>query len=183
MLSQPENWLQQTRTFRVLRQLLPAWRIPRPVEDMNRAPVRVMAEQYRDNLEKIVSDAEAHDCRVMLVTAPTAFEEQAMPGWAYGFFNNFYKMSKEQVDAIPAVHDEYCDIVREIADGREDVMLIDAHRLWAIENVAGRFRRDRIHLTELGHADLAEMIFKAWRHNIGSQPRENQTDVTSDKSG
>lgn len=166
MLSRPENWLQRSRIVRVMRQLLPRLRVPERIENLDEAPVRVPPGQYREHLLAIVEQAAERGRDVLLITAPTGFRDGAMPGWADGFFGNFYQMSAEQVEAIPRVHEAYCDIVREIASSHGNAWLVDAGAAWEDEPASVLFRRDQIHLTDEGHEKLAELIFDVWRDDV-----------------
>ncbi|MCZ6836284.1 MAG: SGNH/GDSL hydrolase family protein, partial [Planctomycetota bacterium] len=166
LLSNPENWLQRMRIMRVARQLIPSMRVPMVESDDAKAPVRVTPDQYDANLEAIVRSAEANGCFTILMTAPSDFKNGSMPDWSYPFFRDFYHMSEADVDAIPTVHEQYVDIARNVAGRFDSAMVIDGARLWAEEPGPGRFRRDCIHLTEYGHAQLANLLLETSREQI-----------------
>ena len=86
-----------------------------------------------------------------------------MPQWAYAFFHEFYQMSEAEVDAIPGVHAAYCDIVCDICRETQTAMLVDVFEQWRHEDSQARFRGDQIHLTEIGHSDLADILLEVWQ--------------------
>ncbi len=65
------------------------------------APVRVPLHDYAANLKAIVDRVATWNGRVLLVTAPSAFQQHHMPEWSPQFFGEFYQMSAQQVADIP----------------------------------------------------------------------------------
>lgn len=138
-----------------------------PQSSIRNAPVRVPLDHYRANLQKILYAAEQHDCPTVFITAPSAYREARMPPWSYGFFGQFYGMMPDEVTDIPRTHSQYNDIVRSVAELNETANLLDVASKWDSEaeekRDPERFRSDRIHLTEVGHQEIAEQLFELWQ--------------------
>ena len=106
------TWIGKSRLFWCLFTLRTKIAPPVPAD---RSPVRVPTDHYRENLNKILSEAEDHDCPTIFITAPSAYLEGQMPRWAYEFFGQIYRMSPQEVANIPATHQRYNDVVRNVA--------------------------------------------------------------------
>jgi len=172
------TWLEKSRVYRVLSQLLAGTRPTANESPGTPITVRVPREDYRQNLTDMIASAEEHGCQVMLLTAPTLFMEAQMPSWAFEFFGVYYKMSRAEVEAIPRMHASYNDIVRELAGQSDGAMLVDLARHWNSKDSARRFRRDHIHLSETGHRDAAEAMFRVWSDAI-----DHPNNVASETTG
>ncbi len=158
--------LSHLRLFQCLRTMYEAnWNNKQ--QDMAASVARVPLDHYRQNLESIRKQSLAHNCPTIFVTAPSAFDEDQMPHWAYDFFGQFYQMSPNEIAAIPATHAQYNDVVRSVATCCENAFLLDVAKHWAEpleqRQASERFRQDRIHLTESGHLQLAKLLFDAWK--------------------
>ena len=161
---QAQTWLGKSRLFWCLYSLRRAMPQPAPLAQ---APVRVPSDDYRDNLQAIVQQCEAHGCDVVLITAPSAFLPGRVPDWAYQFFGNIYHMSADEITNIPRTHAKYNEIVREVAESSPSAFLLDVASTWSASEefnlLPQRFRGDRIHLTEDGHQALAQQLLEKWR--------------------
>lgn len=127
-----------------------------PVTANAEAPVRVPLSDYSDNLKAIVEQAASWNGRALFLTAPTNFERDKMPEWATNFFGQFYQMSPEQVAAIPTLHHQYNQRVREVAQSSTHASVCDLES--TLNGNATCFRTDCIHLTEEGHRQVAELV-------------------------
>ncbi|MEO9595769.1 SGNH/GDSL hydrolase family protein [Rhodopirellula bahusiensis] len=137
-----------------------------PLKSIRDAPVRVPLEHYQENLQEILSRSEEHACPTFFVTAPSAYRDGQMPPWSYDFFGQFYGMNANDVSAIPQTHHQYNDVVRQLTESNSNAHLVDVAADWGKESDTEkdpeRFRGDRIHLTEQGHQEIAEQLFKRW---------------------
>ena len=160
---QARTWLGKSRIFWCLYSLRTKLA---PAVSISRAPVRVPLEDYRENLQSILRDAEGHGCPTIFVTAPSAYHDGQVPQWAFGFFGEFYKMSPDEVVSIPRMHEAYNDIVREVAASSSTAAVLDIAQQWSspseVQKDPERFRGDRIHLTDPGHQEIAEQLYLLW---------------------
>jgi lysophospholipase L1-like esterase len=156
-----EPWQARLQQFHIY------WAMSRIVGGRNRPrnmqarTVRVPLAEYGENLKQIAAAAQQRGCRVVYITAPTAFVEDQLPDWIYPFFGEYYEMSPEEIRAIPAVHRQYNELVRQTA-AETGQLVLDLEAIWPPEQSAFRFRRDCIHLTEKGHEDAARALFELW---------------------
>jgi lysophospholipase L1-like esterase len=160
------GWLQQhSSVFALMKRMLSG---PRRVAiAAQESSVRVPPEEYRENLDAILKDAASRQCQVLLVTAPTTFDNSSMPAWAPGFFHDCYDMTASEVAAIPAVHAQYNELVRQASRQFDHAVLADLAEKWDPEDAHDRSRRDASHLTELGHQMAAHEMFEAWKGDRG----------------
>jgi lysophospholipase L1-like esterase len=154
------EWLQPFHTYWAAARLVDAGEAAARVS--TRRTPRVPLDDYRANLEQMAAAARRHECRVVFVTAPTALVDGQLPQWAFPFFQQYYEMTPGEVDAIPAVHRQYNDMVRQVA-ARSGELVLDLAEAWRPDESAGYFRRDGIHLTEQGHAAAARALFDLHR--------------------
>jgi lysophospholipase L1-like esterase len=169
---QPIEWLypqiRRLHIYWLLTRLCQPDQTPRRIGNV-RTP-RVPLNEYRENLCKIITEADQRGCQTVLLTAPTAFEQQRLPAWAYSFFAQFYEMTTGEISDIPRNHEQYNEIVRQVAAQRSTV-IVDVAAEWKPEASSSRFRSDCIHLTEQGHAEVARAVFnrckqmRRWQRN------------------
>ncbi len=131
-----------------------------PPVSLERAPVRVPLDDYQENLRSIFLECEQNECPVLCITAPSAFLKGQLPTWAYQFFGEIYGMTQQEVSAIPMTHQDYNEVVRRLCEDNEIAYLADVAANWLSsadweDRLPERFRGDRIHLTEIGHRDVA----------------------------
>jgi lysophospholipase L1-like esterase len=114
--------------------------------------VRVPIAEYRDNLRVICERSTAAGAKVVLITAPSAFDVKGVPE---------HLLSRPFVrDAatLERLHREYNDVVREVASER-GALLLDLERvLGARADRGSLFLRDGIHLSESGLLAVAELF-------------------------
>ena len=137
------------------------WKFGRPSVSY----IRLISE-YRENITAILKQAAERNCRVMLVTAPTLFEKDAMPAWSLRFFGDSYLMSSKEIADIPQTHETYNAVIRTIGKEHKNVVSADLARVWNPKESPHRFRRDFIHLSNKGHLDAAMFLFERWKEQI-----------------
>ena len=159
-----QSWLGMSRLVWLLYSVRTKLTPPVPAAQ---SPVRVPLDDYRDNLKVIMDQCENENCPVFCITAPSAFLPNQIPEWAFSFFGQIYRMSPDEVAAIPATHSQYHEVVREICSSREVATLVDVAEQWSSpdqwDRLPERFRGDRIHLTDQGHREIADLCFAAFQ--------------------
>ncbi len=159
-----KSWIGKSRLVWSLYSLRMKLMPPVPIK---LSPVRVPLEDYRENLQQILDEVQHHGCKVIFITAPSAFLEGQMPRWAFDFFGQIYQMPASDVLRIPQTHEKYNNVVREVAGSSSFAFLLDVAREWSGQSQVERhiklFRGDRIHLTETGHQEIAEQLFELWK--------------------
>ncbi len=114
-------------------------------------PLRISADEYRDNLEAITEDLAAAGSRVILVAAPSNLTQEARAR----ILQTRYLIRGD--DAV-AVHREYLAKVREVVDS-SDAMLLDAAAAFDAAGAPQQLlMRDGIHLTDPGHQLMASLL-------------------------
>lgn len=175
--AQAKSWLGMSRLVWLLYSVRTKLTAPVPA---SQSPVRVPLADYRDNLKAIVDQCESKNCPVLCITAPSAFLPKQLPEWAFSFFGQIYRMSPDEVAAIPATHSQYHEVVREICSSYETATLVDVAEHWSSpdqwERLPERFRGDRIHLADQGHREIADLCFAAFQKRaveaVGSPANE-----------
>jgi lysophospholipase L1-like esterase len=127
--------------------------------------VRVPLDDFEATLTAMRVKIERAGAVPYFITAPTGFRAGAMPPWAYGFYSQFYGMSREAVDAIPSLHGAYADAVRRVASGGHAV-LVDAERELAGNDPTLLYRNDQIHLRTPGHEAIASLLAATIMRNL-----------------
>ncbi len=122
-------------------------------------PRRVTPADFRANLEAMVAEARAAEITPILFTAPTSYLNSREPAYLAS------RWLPDPRQVLP-VHQEYVDIVREIA-ATEDVLLCDlAAKFDALpRRIVTRqyFKTDGIHLRPEGDRKMAEFILEDFR--------------------
>jgi lysophospholipase L1-like esterase len=124
-------------------------------------PRRVSPKDFRNNLRAMVGTARDNDIIPVLVTAPTSHVKGNEP-------LHLQERFIRDVDQLVPLHQEYADIVREVAK-TEDVTLADLARQFdrlprhQVEKVY--FSQDGIHLTDPGNRMIAEFLYKCFKEN------------------
>ncbi|MDA9778598.1 SGNH/GDSL hydrolase family protein [Rubripirellula sp.] len=158
-----QSWLGMSRLVWLLYSVRAKLTPPVPPDQ---SPVRVPIDDYRENLEAMLSDCQRNDCPVLCITAPSAFLPGQIPDWAFSFFGEIYRMNSDEVAAIPKIHERYHQVIRELCDARDIASLVDVAKSWSSsdqwDQLPLRFRSDRIHLTEIGHQHVADLCFEAY---------------------
>jgi hypothetical protein len=117
--------------------------------------MRVPIADYLENLNSIYELAQQQDCHVIYATAPCGFEP-AMPVWALDFFQQYYRMTPQQIMDIPQTHAEYNDGVRSLLAAHSRCSVCDLAK--AFQHDRRLFRSDNIHLTEAGHEKVSQIV-------------------------
>lgn len=116
-------------------------------------PLRVPVEHYRENLTDIVTTLKDSGARVILVAAPHSLTREARSR----LVTTGYLVRGDDAEAL---HGAYLEVAREVAT-RTGAELLDAAAVFtALKRPRQLMMRDGIHLTDPGHALLAEMT--AW---------------------
>ena len=130
----------------------------------------VPLENYRQNLSEILDSCEMRECPVLCITAPSAFLANQLPDWAFSFFGQIYRMSFEEVASIPETHAAYHSVIRQLCADRDIAKVVDVAKHWSSEDqwdrLPERFRGDRIHLTDQGHREIAELCFQVYSGSL-----------------
>jgi len=136
------------------------------------AKLRVSPEEYRQNIERIVSDARRNGARVILVTPPSALSLGKVPVYLYHL--KFMEGTPDEprevgVMRVTYLHESYNDIVRSVA-ADAGVEIADVDRDWLARGVGDLFRnpeKDIIHPNPAGYRliakTLCDMILKTRR--------------------
>ena len=162
---------QRSHIYRATQTLL-ARKQPVPTDNRSRT-LRVPLPDYLENLNEIAEQAEQHNCRIVFVTAPTAFVQERLPEWVYPFFAQYYEMSADEIQALPDTHRQYNNAVRKVTQNTS-CLLLDLALEWSAEKSAGNFRQDCIHLSDQGHTNMAKALFQLW--NAHARPKVHRRD-------
>jgi lysophospholipase L1-like esterase len=119
---------------------------------------RVSPVDYRGNLERMIDDAERGGFRIVLVTAPAAYQQAAdVPDY---LVQDRFIPDKT---TLLTLHREYNEIVRQVAR-RRGVPLADCAATFdASPRRKGLFGEDGIHPNEIGHWLIARDLFRVLR--------------------
>lgn len=162
-----QSWLGMSRLVWLLYSLRAKLTPPVPAAQ---SPVRVPLENYRQNLSEILDSCEMRECPVLCITAPSAFLANQLPDWAFSFFGQIYRMSFEEVASIPETHAAYHSVIRQLCADRDIAKVVDVAKHWSSEDqwdrLPERFRGDRIHLTDQGHREIAELCFQVYSGSL-----------------
>lgn len=122
---------------------------------------RVPLADYRANLQAMVGKIKEHGAVPVMIAAPAGYSEKGMPRWANDFYQQYYRMTANEIKEIPNTHKAYAAIVAEVAK-ENGAILVDAQQSFKQESVSMRpfFRNDLIHLTDKGHQAMAEEIYR-----------------------
>ncbi|MEJ2490153.1 MAG: GDSL-type esterase/lipase family protein [Desulfuromonadales bacterium] len=122
---------------------------------------RVPLDDFRANLEAMVAMLKDNGVVPILIKAPAGYGAQGMPRWAYDFYAEYYRMTADEIRAIPETHAAYAQVVADVAE-ETGAILVDAERSFRQLSPAIKtfFRNDLIHLTEQGHRAMAGAILK-----------------------
>jgi lysophospholipase L1-like esterase len=130
---------------------------PQPLDQ-----VRVPLDAYRENLRAICDRATQDGAKVVLITAPSAFDVKGVPEHLLA------RPFVRDAATLERLHREYNDAVREIAAER-GALLFDLDReLGARPNRGVLFLRDGIHMSEAGIVVVAELFAAFVREHVSS---------------
>jgi lysophospholipase L1-like esterase len=109
----------------------------------------------------MVKELKENDVVPILIAAPAGYSKKGMPRWAFNFYQQYYRMSSDEIKNIPATHKVYANIVRRVAKNFNTVF-VDAQADFNQRSISMKpfFRNDLIHLKDKGHQALASEIYK-----------------------
>jgi lysophospholipase L1-like esterase len=121
---------------------------------------RVPLDAYQANLAAMVKELKVNNVVPVLIAAPSGYGGKGMPQWAFQFYQQYYRMTAEEIKKIPATHKAYADVVAQVSQDSKAVF-VDAqeHFNRTSPSMKPFFRSDLIHLTEQGHEALADEIY------------------------
>jgi len=121
---------------------------------------RVPLDDYQDNLAAMVEQLRANGVVPILIAAPAGYAGKGMPGWAFQFYQEYYRMTVEEIKDIPETHKAYAEVAARVASDHKAV-LVDMQGYLARLNPSLKtfFRNDLIHLKERGHEAVANEIY------------------------
>lgn len=121
---------------------------------------RVPLDAYQANLTAMVKELKDNNVIPVLIAAPSGYGEKGMPKWAFQFYQQYYRMTADEIKTIPATHKAYADVAARVSQNF-DTVFVDAPKHFNRISSSMRpfFRSDLIHLTEKGQAALADEIY------------------------
>lgn len=137
------NFAERFRTFQFLNYLMTKLQ---PKSYPQELKFRVMPQDYKDNLNRIIDIAQEHNIKVILMTAPHDLSNFAPA--------EFFPYPKERL--IP-LHQYYNQIVRRVAQER-GVPLVDLEMITAVFPQGMILSRDGIHFGQTGCQMVAEIL-------------------------
>jgi lysophospholipase L1-like esterase len=122
---------------------------------------RVPLDAYQANLSAMVKELKDNNVVPILIAAPSGYGDEGMPQWAFQFYQQYYRMTADEIKKIPATHKAYADVVARVSIDSEAIF-VDAPKHLNLISPAMKpfFRNDLIHLTELGHEAIADEIYR-----------------------
>ncbi|MBN2385295.1 hypothetical protein JXQ70_20660 [bacterium] len=129
--------------------------------------VRVQEQEYRQNLVDMALLFQKKGVPVLFVTAPTAHYQLGVPD--YLIEKNFVKDKQTAV----ALHQQYNQIVREVAENTSSVLVDLEKEFNSKENIADIFMEDGIHFTPVGSQAVATSLANTIRKVPG--PTKNRS--------
>lgn len=138
---------------------------------MDRRDYRVPLDDYQVNLTGMLNDLAANKVIPIMIAAPSGYAGKGMPAWAFDFYRQYYRMSADEIKNIPATHEAYAKVVARVSDDSRAIF-VDAQAQFNRLSSSMRpfFRNDLIHLTDAGHAAMAEEIYNQMiDYNVSNQ--------------
>lgn len=122
---------------------------------------RVPLDSYRENLAAMVAELKANNVVPVLIAAPAGYSPQGMPKWAYEFYRQYYRMTADEITAIPSIHAAYAEMVSRVAKDFGAVY-VDMQGYFGRQPAPLKdyFRNDLIHLKDRGHQVMADGIYE-----------------------
>lgn len=132
---------------------------------MSRREYRVPLHDYQANLTEMLHALAGSAVIPIMVAAPAGYAGQGMPSWAFDFYRQYYRMSADEIENIPATHQAYANVVAKLAK-QHNAIFVDAQAYFndLPAPVKSLFRNDLIHLTERGHQAMAQAIYQQIDH-------------------
>lgn len=127
---------------------------------MDMRDYRVPLGDYQANLTAMVEQLQGNGVIPILVAAPAGYAGEAMPSWALGFYQEYYRMTPEEIRAIPKTHNAYAEIVARVAKNHNAIFVDMQGYLKRLSPAMKTFfRNDLIHLKDSGHEAVADEIY------------------------
>ncbi len=120
---------------------------------------RVPLDDYRVNLTAMVKELKDNNVVPVLIAAPAGYAGEGMPSWALPFYQEYYRMTADEITKIPATHKAYAEVVARVAQ-ESNAIFVDAQKHFnsISPSMQPFFRNDLIHLTAKGHEAIADEI-------------------------
>lgn len=132
---------------------------------MSRREYRVPLDDYQANLTEMLHALKENAVIPVMVAAPAGYAGQGMPSWAFDFYQQYYGMSVDEIENIPATHQAYANVVAKLAKQYNAIFVdAEAHFNDLPVPIKSLFRNDLIHLTERGHQTMAQAIYQQIDH-------------------
>jgi lysophospholipase L1-like esterase len=121
---------------------------------------RVPLDEYQANLTALVKELKENNVVPVLIAAPAGYNKKGMPSWAQPFYQEYYRMTADEIAKIPVTHKAYADVVARVSQ-ESNVVFVDAQKHLNSISPSRKpfFRNDLIHLTEKGHEAVADEIY------------------------
>ncbi len=126
----------------------------------NMRDYRVPLDDYQANLTAMVEQLQHNGVIPILIAAPAGYTNKGMPSWAFGFYREYYRMTAEEIRAIPKTHNAYADVVARVAKDHKTIFVdMPAYLNRLSPAMKTFFRTDLIHLKDRGHEAIADEIY------------------------
>lgn len=127
---------------------------------MNVRDYRVPLGGYQANLTAMVEQLQENGVIPILIAAPAGYTKKGMPSWAFRFYQEYYRMTAEEIRAIPKTHNAYVDVVARVSK-KHNTIFVDMPRYLnrLSPSMKTFFRNDLIHLKDPGHEAIADEIY------------------------
>lgn len=130
-------------------------------QSASQRPLRVSPEDYRNNLLAMINIARVNGITPILITAPSSHQPGNEPAYLQDRF-------LKQLDQLIPLHQQYIDIVREVAR-EQNVLLLDLQEEFnalPYETVRDQYMKyDGIHLRPAGGTAIAERLYQLIEKN------------------
>ncbi len=144
-----------THSFKLVQLARILWARVKDVRDY-----RVPLDDYETNLAAMVEQMHANRVIPILIGAPAGYAGKGMPRWAFQFYQEYYRMTPEEIQDIPQTHRAYAQATARVAADHK-ALLADMQNALERQDVSLKpfFRNDLIHLQERGHEAVADEIY------------------------
>ena len=119
---------------------------------MNVRDYRVPLGGYQANLTAMVEQLQKNGVIPILIAAPAGYTKKGMPSWAFRFYQEYYRMTAEEIRDIPTTHNAYVDVVARVSKKHNTIFVDMPRYLNSLSpSIKTFFRNDLIHLKDAGH--------------------------------
>ena len=84
---------------------------------------RVPLDDYQDNLTVMVEQLRANGVIPILIAAPAGYSGEGMPGWAFQFYQEYYRMTAAEIKEIPQTHKAYAEVAARVARDHKAILV------------------------------------------------------------